>query len=150
MQSTPGEGTTVKCILPVRESAEEDVYKRQVSHLCRSAMSQNEANIDCLSAGQDLEGLTPIENRDAFAPVSYTHLIYLGSFSKILAPALRARFVVARNAPASQLAVAKQTTDVHSNSLAQIICNEFLTRWDVNEHIAGLQATYRKKAQTMC
>ena len=77
-------------------------------------------------------------------------VIYLGSFSKILAPALRVGFVVARNELASKLAVAKQTTDVHSNSLAQIICNEFLTRWDVNEHIAGLQATYRKKAQTMC
>ena len=74
-------------------------------------------------------------------------VIYLGSFSKILAPALRVGFVVARDELASKLAVAKQTTDVHSNSLAQIICNEFLTRWDVGEHIAGLQATYRKKAQ---
>ena len=54
-------------INPKNQDTMFSISKVRVSHLCRSAMSQNEANIDCLSAGQDLEGLTPIENRDAFA-----------------------------------------------------------------------------------
>ncbi|MBO1680676.1 helix-turn-helix transcriptional regulator [Bittarella massiliensis] len=54
-------------INPKNQDTMFSISKVRVSHLCGSAMSQNEANIDCLSAGQDLEGLTPIENRDAFA-----------------------------------------------------------------------------------
>lgn len=77
-------------------------------------------------------------------------VIYLGSFSKLLAPALRVGYTVADDALMAKLVVAKQTTDVHSNSLAQIICAEFLTRWDVHDHIALLQEVYRKKAGVMC
>ena len=54
-------------INPKNQDTMFSVSKTRVSHLCSSAMSQNEANIDCLSAGQDLDGLKPIDDREAFA-----------------------------------------------------------------------------------
>ena len=41
--------------------------------------------------------------------------------------------------------VCKQGEDVHTNILAQMIANEFMTKYDYPAHIQFLRDLYRKK-----
>ena len=44
------------------------------------------------------------------------------------------------------MTVAKQCTDVHSTTLFQYICNEYMTKCDYDGHIEKTRALYRHKA----
>ncbi|MBQ7545661.1 MAG: PLP-dependent aminotransferase family protein [Clostridia bacterium] len=74
-------------------------------------------------------------------------VIYSGSFSKVIAPGLRVGYCVAPEPILKKMVVGKQGEDVHTNILAQMICYEFLTRYDFDENLANLRALYRRKAQ---
>lgn len=74
-------------------------------------------------------------------------VIYSGSFSKVIAPGLRVGYSVAPAAILKKMVVGKQGEDVHTNILAQMICYEFLTRYDFDENLANLRALYSRKAQ---
>lgn len=76
-------------------------------------------------------------------------VIYCGSFSKILSPGLRVGYVVANKTPLSKIIVAKQVSDVHTSILSQLICYEFLTRYDLDEHFQTLRNIYRDKCSLM-
>lgn len=77
------------------------------------------------------------------------HVIYCGSFSKILSPGLRVGYVVADRAFLQKIVVCKQCSDVHTNIFGQMICNEFLQRYDYDEHIARLREIYKHKCGLM-
>ncbi|MDR1409188.1 MAG: PLP-dependent aminotransferase family protein [Oscillospiraceae bacterium] len=77
-------------------------------------------------------------------------VIYAGSFSKILAPGLRAGFCVAPAEIAAKMTVGKQTGDVHTSMLTQMIVHAWLTQYDVHAHISKIQAVYRRKLNLMC
>jgi len=77
-------------------------------------------------------------------------VIYAGSFSKILAPGLRAGFCVAPKELAAKMVVGKQTSDVHTPMLTQLIVYNWLTQYDVHGHITKNQAIYRRKLNLMC
>lgn len=74
---------------------------------------------------------------------------YCGSFSKILSPGLRVGFVSANAEIINKVVVAKQTSDVHSNILAQMICYEFMKQYDLGLHIAKLKNIYKHKCNLM-
>ncbi len=90
------------------------------------------------------EDLPPIKALDKEGAV-----IYAGSFSKILCPAMRLAYCIAPKALADKLVVAKQVSDVHTNVWAQRVCAALLTSTDINAHIKALRAIYREKAQLM-
>ncbi len=73
-------------------------------------------------------------------------VIYGGSFSKVIAPGLRVGYTVAPEPVMKKMVVAKQGEDVHSNILAQMICYEFMTKYDFNENLAHLRQLYSQKA----
>ena len=77
------------------------------------------------------------------------HVIYCGSFSKILAPGLRVGYVVAPKEVIQKIVVCKQVSDVHTNILAQMICNQFLLENDYDEHLKKLRGIYRHKCSLM-
>lgn len=76
-------------------------------------------------------------------------VIYCGSFSKVLAPGLRVGYVCAPAPVVQKIVVAKQAADVHTTILSQMICAQFLTRINFDDHIARLREIYRKKCTLM-
>lgn len=78
----------------------------------------------------------------------YPGVIYLSSFSKVLAPGLRVAFVVARPEAILKLTQAKQGVDLHTPVLNQILVHE-LVKEGFPERLERIRATYRSKAQAM-
>ncbi len=76
-------------------------------------------------------------------------VIYAGSFSKILSPGLRLGFCSAREDLLEKMAVIKQTTDVHTPVLTQMIAYEFVTDYDLDEHIQKSRELYGHKCAVM-
>lgn len=76
-------------------------------------------------------------------------VIYCGSFSKILSPGLRVGYVVANRDMLAKIIVAKQCGDVHTSILSQLICERFITEYDLTAHINNLCDIYRKKCALM-
>jgi 2-aminoadipate transaminase len=69
--------------------------------------------------------------------------IYLGSFSKVLAPGLRLGFAVSPM-PVHQLLVqAKQAADMHSSTLAQHLVLDLLNTGMLDVHLDSVRARYR-------
>ncbi len=77
-------------------------------------------------------------------------VIYSGSFSKIVAPGIRVGFVLAPKAVTAKLTVAKQTQDVHTPLLSQLIVYKWLTEYDFEAHINKIVEIYRRKLNLLC
>lgn len=73
-------------------------------------------------------------------------VVYAGSFSKVLSPGMRLGFVIAPKPVIQKMVVCKQGEDVHTNSWAQMVAYEFMTKYDFESHLASLREIYRKKA----
>ncbi|MCR5784227.1 MAG: PLP-dependent aminotransferase family protein [Eubacterium sp.] len=76
-------------------------------------------------------------------------VLYAGSFSKVMAPAVRLGYLVFNKEILSPVTVAKQATDVHSNVLFQYICNEYMTKYDFEGHLEKCRSVYKAKADLM-
>jgi len=76
-------------------------------------------------------------------------VIYSGTFSKVLSPGIRVGYVCAPKPVIQKIVVCKQVSDVHTNILAQMICHEFMTRYNWSEHLKMLPAVYKKKCELM-
>ncbi|MBV9493913.1 MAG: PLP-dependent aminotransferase family protein [Acidobacteria bacterium] len=83
---------------------------------------------------------TPMRTRDVDERV-----IYLGSFSKVLAPGLRCGFVVAPPSLASRIEIAKQAADLCSGMLDQSIVDELCAAGELDPQIQKVRAFYRGK-----
>ena len=77
------------------------------------------------------------------------HSIYLGSFSKILAPGLRLGYVVAPRSVYPKLLQAKQAADLHSPSFNQRVVSRVLDSGFITQHIPSIRALYRSQCQAM-
>ncbi len=75
--------------------------------------------------------------------------IYLGSFSKILAPGLRLGYVVAPRAIYPKLLQAKQAADLHSPSFNQRVVAEVMRDGFIERHIPTIRARYKAQCQGM-
>lgn len=76
-------------------------------------------------------------------------VIYAGTFSKVLAPGLRVGYAVAPQQIISKMVVCKQTSDVHTNIWGQLLCHEFMTAYNYEDHLNNIKDIYRKKANYM-
>ena len=76
-------------------------------------------------------------------------VIYAGSFSKVISPGMRVGFTIAPKPIVQKMVVCKQADDVHTNILAQMICNMLMTDYDYDGHLEKLRAIYRKRTQLM-
>ncbi len=75
--------------------------------------------------------------------------VYLGSFSKILAPGLRLGYVVAPAALYPKLLQAKQAADLHTPGFNQRVAHEVIRNGFLREHLPRVRARYRLQRDAM-
>ena len=86
------------------------------------------------------------------APLTARHpegCIYLGSFSKVLAPGLRLGYIVAPPALMPKLLQAKQAADLHSPSFNQRMVAEVLRDGFIDRHVPTIRALYKHQCEVM-
>ena len=76
-------------------------------------------------------------------------VFYLSTFSKTLTPGLRTGWVVADPVFIKHFTVIKQSADLHTDNVAQQVIAEFLTDFNIDEHIAKIRQVYRQREQLM-
>ena len=75
--------------------------------------------------------------------------MYLGSFSKVLAPGLRLGYVVAPRAVYPKLLQAKQAADLHTPGFNQRLVAEVLKDGFLDRHVPGIRALYKAQCGFM-
>ena len=76
-------------------------------------------------------------------------VVHLGSFSKILAPGLRLGWALAAPEIREKLSLLKLAADTQNGTLNMRATAEYLSRFDIERHIAGMLPTYRHQRDLM-
>lgn len=76
-------------------------------------------------------------------------VIYLGSFSKVLAPGFRLGFLVAPRELYPTLLQAKQASDLHTPGVNQRVVHEVIRNGFLDRHVPGIRARYRAQRDAM-
>lgn len=76
-------------------------------------------------------------------------VIYLGTFSKTLAPGLRIGWMVAPKAVIKRCVMAKQGADLHTSPLTQMIAYEVAKDGFIDEHKYLIRQVYRERRDVM-
>ena len=92
----------------------------------------------------DGERIPPIKHYDTKGRV-----IYLGSCSKILCPALRIGWVIAEPELVNSIVYVKQAADLQTSELTQRIAAKYLINNDIMAHINEMNALYKEKKDLM-
>jgi 2-aminoadipate transaminase len=87
---------------------------------------------------------TPIKSRDRDGRV-----LYLGTFSKVLAPGVRCGWIVGPKALVDRIEIAKQAADLCSGMLDQSIIDEYCNAGELPAQIGRVRAFYRGKRAIM-
>jgi len=77
------------------------------------------------------------------------NVIYLSTFSKILAPGIRLGWIIAPAEVIQKLVQAKQGTDLHTSTLSQMTAYQVASGGFLNEHVKVIRAIYRERRDTM-
>ena len=76
-------------------------------------------------------------------------VIYMGSFSKVLAPGLRIGFIVAPKSVYGKLTQAKQAADLHTPSFNQRVVSEVIKDGFLDRHVPTIRSMYKAQRDVM-
>ena len=91
--------------------------------------------------GEDLPTLKSLDTEG--------RVIYAGSFSKILSPGMRLGYIIGAPAILEKIEILKQVNDVHTPVLTQLMCVEFMKKYDIDKYIEKNCELYGKKCQVL-
>jgi 2-aminoadipate transaminase len=77
------------------------------------------------------------------------NVIYLSTFSKLLAPGLRLAWVIAPPEVIRKLVMTKQAADLHTSSFNQYVAYEVAKGGFLDEHVKTIRATYKERRDVM-
>jgi len=100
------------------------------------------------------EHITPLvvldrTNLDRDDDYKLGNVIYLSTFSKVLAPGLRVAWIVAPAEVIAKLAQLKQSTDLHTSTFTQMVTYEAARDGFIDEHVKLIRATYKERRDAM-
>lgn len=117
----------------------------------RYRLAQKARDLDLLILEDDpygalsYDGETPPSIR-SLAP---ERTVYMGSFSKVLAPGLRLGYVIAPPDLRAKLVQAKQATDLHTATLSQMAVYDVIKDGFLDTHIPTIRKLYREQCAAM-
>lgn len=76
-------------------------------------------------------------------------VVYAGSFSKILSPGMRLGYIIGAPEICEKIEILKQVNDVHTPVLTQLMCVEFMKKYDIDKYIEKNRELYGKKCAVM-
>jgi GntR family transcriptional regulator/MocR family aminotransferase len=76
-------------------------------------------------------------------------VIYLGSFSKTLFPALRMGFVIVPADLQERLRAMRRVADLHPPALDQAVLADMMTGGDFDRHLRRMRAAYRERLEAL-
>ncbi len=77
------------------------------------------------------------------------NIIFLQSFSKIIAPGLRVGSAIAPRHILQKLTIGKQSTDVHASNLSQAVVQQYIAEGHLPKHIDEMKKGYRRQLDAM-
>jgi 2-aminoadipate transaminase len=77
------------------------------------------------------------------------NVIYLSTYSKLLAPGLRVAWVVAQEEIIHRLVQMKQGADLHTSTLCQLIAYETVRNGFLDAHVKTIRRVYRERRDAM-
>ena len=79
----------------------------------------------------------------------FGNVIYLSTFSKVLAPGLRLGWIVAPPEVITKLVQLKQSADLHTSTFAQMVIYEVARDGFIDEHVRTIRACYKQRRDAM-
>ncbi len=73
------------------------------------------------------------------------HVIYVGTFSKVMFPSIRLGYLVVPEQLVSKIRELKRLADHHSNSIYQLALMHFIESGELERHIRHMKKEYRKR-----
>jgi 2-aminoadipate transaminase len=100
--------------------------------------------------GEHLPAVVTLDSQFRGDDGTYTgNVIYLSTFSKILAPGIRLAWVVAPQQVIRKLVMAKQAADLHTATFNQIVAFEVGKHGFLDEHVKFIRSTYKERRDIM-
>lgn len=92
-------------------------------------------------AGSPLSALAALDKEQ--------RVVYIGTFSKVLFPAMRLGFMIVPPELAERIAAARSLTDRHSPTLEQATLAAFIARGHFGRHVRRMRALYAQRRRTL-
>jgi 2-aminoadipate transaminase len=100
--------------------------------------------------GENIPSVVALDSKMQAQNGGYTgNVIYLSTFSKILAPGLRLAWVIAPKEVISKLVLAKQGADLHTATFNQVVAYEVSRHGFIDEHVKNIVKVYRERRDVM-